>query len=67
MIWSFVAELCLFVGSGFIIMVYGIYVLQMRQTREAGILTINVRPNPPLWIRLMHFSLTFLPYPGGPT
>jgi hypothetical protein len=42
MIWSFVAELLVITILGIVIVVYSIDVLQMRNTREAGILTITV-------------------------
>lgn len=42
MVSSFVAELVVFAVCGIVIVVYGIVLLQMRSTREAGILTILV-------------------------
>jgi hypothetical protein len=42
MVWSFVAELLAIAILGIVIVVYIIDVLQLRDTREAGILTITV-------------------------
>ena len=42
MIWTFAAELIVFAVFGIALVVYGSVVLQMRNTREAGILTIIV-------------------------